>query len=112
VDSKALAAPVDSEKVNENGVGADWEIVTETPSIGDALMQKNSQPLLTKKKSTKTESVQTWKSSPKHLPKVTRGFGSSQPLLTQKKSTKQLLKITRGFDSAHSPCDSQIVNEN
>jgi hypothetical protein len=36
VDSKELLAPVDSEKINENEVEADWEIVTETPSKGDA----------------------------------------------------------------------------
>jgi hypothetical protein len=35
VDSKVLAAPVDSDKVNENGVSADWEIINETPSTGD-----------------------------------------------------------------------------
>jgi len=36
VDSEELTAPVDSEKVNKNAVDADWEIVTETPSKGDA----------------------------------------------------------------------------
>jgi hypothetical protein len=36
VDSEELAVPVDSEKVNENRVYADWEIITETPSKGDA----------------------------------------------------------------------------
>jgi hypothetical protein len=56
-----LAAAVDSEKVNE------------TTSKGDAWIQKSSQPLLTQKRSTKTESVPTRKSSLKHLPKVTRG---------------------------------------
>jgi len=30
-----LAAPVDLEKVNENWVGAEWEIVNETTSKGD-----------------------------------------------------------------------------
>ena len=36
LDSEVLAAPVHSEKVNENGVGGDWEIVKETSSKGDA----------------------------------------------------------------------------
>jgi hypothetical protein len=69
VDSEALAAYVDSEKVKE------------TTSKGDAWIRKSSQPLLTKKKSKKTESVATGKSSPKHLPKVTRGFGSAAALV-------------------------------
>jgi hypothetical protein len=66
VDSEALAALVASEKVNENGVGADWEIITEKPFKGDLWIRKRSQPLLTKKKSTK------------QLPKVTR-VDSSTP---------------------------------
>jgi len=57
VDSKALAASVDSDKVNENGVGAELEIINETPSIGDALIRKRSQPLLTRIRSTKMELV-------------------------------------------------------
>jgi len=36
VDSEELAAPVDSEIVNENRVVADSEIITETASKGDA----------------------------------------------------------------------------
>jgi hypothetical protein len=74
VDSEELPAPVDYEKVNENGVGADWEIVTETNSKGDAWIRKRSLPLLTQKKSMKMESVLTGKSSQKSLPKVTLGF--------------------------------------
>jgi len=74
VDSEELTAPLDSEKVNENGVGAGREIVTETPSKGDAWIRKSSQPLLTQKKSTKTRSQPTEKSSPKHLAKVTCQF--------------------------------------
>jgi hypothetical protein len=62
VDSKELAAHVDSEKVNENGVGADWKIITETHSKDDLWIQKRSQPLLTEKKSMK------------QLLKVTCGF--------------------------------------
>jgi hypothetical protein len=38
MDSEELAAPVDSEKVNENGVGANWKIITETPSKGNTWM--------------------------------------------------------------------------
>jgi len=47
VDSEVLAAPVDSENVIENGVGADWEIVNETTSKGDAWTHQHAQPLLT-----------------------------------------------------------------
>ena len=66
MDSEELAVPVDSEKVNENRVDADWEILIETPSKGDAWIWKRSQPLLTLKKSTK------------QLSKVTRGFGRAR----------------------------------
>jgi hypothetical protein len=38
MDSEELAAPVDSEKVNENGVGANWKIIIETPSKGNTWM--------------------------------------------------------------------------
>jgi hypothetical protein len=49
MDSEEPAAPLDSEKVNENRVGAGWE------------------------------------TSPKNLPKVTRGFGSARrPYLLRK----------------------------
>jgi hypothetical protein len=78
VDSEELTAPDSLEKVNEKGVGADWEITTETPSKGDARIRKRWQPLLTQKKSMKTESVPPGKSSLKNLPKVTRGFGSAR----------------------------------
>jgi hypothetical protein len=53
VDSGELAAPVDSEKFNENVVSADWEIVIETLSKGDVWIQKRSQPLLTQRKTRK-----------------------------------------------------------
>ena len=53
MDSGELAAPVDSEKFNENVVSADWEIVTETLSKGDVWIQKRSQPLLTQRKTRK-----------------------------------------------------------
>jgi hypothetical protein len=46
VYSEALAAPVDSEKFNKNGVGADSEIINETPSTGDAWICESTQPLL------------------------------------------------------------------
>uniref|UniRef100_A0A2K1Y9T4 Uncharacterized protein n=1 Tax=Populus trichocarpa TaxID=3694 RepID=A0A2K1Y9T4_POPTR len=64
--SKALAAPLYSEKVNENRVAAGWEIVTETPSKGDAWIWKRSQPLLIQK------------NSMKQLPKVTLAFGRAR----------------------------------
>jgi hypothetical protein len=47
VDSKVLAAPVDSENVNENWVGGDWEIVKETSSKGDKWILQRAQPQLT-----------------------------------------------------------------
>ena len=40
MDSEEIAAPFDLEIVNENEVGADLEIVTETPSKGDAWICK------------------------------------------------------------------------
>jgi len=46
VDSEVLAAPVHSEKVNENWVGAEWEIVNETTSKGDAWIRQRAQPLV------------------------------------------------------------------
>jgi hypothetical protein len=47
VDSEVLAPPVESKKVNKNGVGGDWEIVNETTSNGDAWIRQRFQPLLT-----------------------------------------------------------------
>ena len=47
MDSEVLAAPVDSENVNENLVGPDWEIVNETNSKGDMWILQGTQPLLT-----------------------------------------------------------------
>jgi hypothetical protein len=71
---------------------------------------------MTQKLSTKTESLQPHKSSPKQLPKVTRGFGSARrpwwlrpwstktdSVSTQKSSTKHLPWVTPGFVRAHSP---------
>jgi hypothetical protein len=49
VDSEALAAPDDLEKINENGVGADLQIVNEKPSIGDAWIRESTQSLLIQK---------------------------------------------------------------
>jgi hypothetical protein len=49
VDSSALAASVDTEKVNENRVGVDGEIVNETNCKGDAWIHQRSQPLWTEK---------------------------------------------------------------
>jgi hypothetical protein len=83
VDSKALAAPIDLEKVNkttskddawihqrpqplfdsekviQNRFGAHLKIITKTLYKGDAKIWKRSQPPLTLKKSTKTEWVLT-----------------------------------------------------
>ena len=78
MDSEALAAVFDEEKVNANGVVADWENSNETTLTGDAWIQKHSQPMLNKKRSTKIESLQTGKTSTKPLRKVTRGFGSAR----------------------------------
>jgi hypothetical protein len=47
VDLEVLAARVDSEKVNENWVGGDWEIVNEISSKGDNWIIQRAQPLLT-----------------------------------------------------------------
>jgi hypothetical protein len=45
VDSEVLAAPVDTEKVNENSVGGDC--LNETSSKGDKWILQRAQPLLT-----------------------------------------------------------------
>jgi hypothetical protein len=89
VHSEALAAPVDSEKVNENWVGTDWEIINETYSKGDVWICDCTQPLLIQKLSRKTK-----------------------PLPTQKSSTKPLPQVTRVFVSTPTLVDSEIVNEN
>jgi hypothetical protein len=44
VDSSALAAPVYSQNVKENWVDADWEIINETTSKGDAWIPQHTQP--------------------------------------------------------------------
>jgi hypothetical protein len=72
VHSEVLATPVDSGKVNENLVGAAWEIVNESSSKGDAWICQRLQPLSTQKKSRKTEFLPTQKSSTKLLAQVTR----------------------------------------
>ena len=77
MDSSAPTAFVESEIVNDNWVAAESEIITETPTKGEAWIQKCSQPLLSQKMSRKTESVSTGKSSMKQLPKVTHGFVSA-----------------------------------
>jgi hypothetical protein len=72
-----LAAPVNLENVNKNGVGAEWEIVNETTSKGDAWIRQCAQPLLTKKKSLKTEPLPSLKLLTKLIMKVTRGVVSA-----------------------------------
>jgi len=62
---EALAALVDSEKINENRVDAHWKIIIKTPSKGNVTNRKRLQPLLTQKKSMK------------QIPKVMRGFVSA-----------------------------------
>jgi len=125
---------VDSEKVNENRVDVDWKIITEKPSKGEAWIWKRSQPLLTRKKSTKIELMPIGKSSSKHLPKATWQIGSAcspcwlrksqwnkfqrwcvdllapTAMFTQKKSV--VLQVTPGFVRAHNPFDSKKVNDN
>jgi hypothetical protein len=74
LDSWEHMTPFDTEIVNKNWAAADFEIINETASTGDAWIHQRLQHLFTQKNSTKTESVPTRKSSTKHLPKVTRGF--------------------------------------
>jgi hypothetical protein len=73
----SVPTPVDLETLNENGATYVSATVNETDSKGDAWIQKCSQPLLTEKKSTKTEAMATGKSSTKQVPKVTSGFFSA-----------------------------------
>jgi hypothetical protein len=113
VDSGELPALVDLQNVNENGVGDDWEIITETPFKGDAWIQKRSQPLLTQKKSTK------------QLIQVTCGFVSA-PIPCWLRNSQWKLSHSR-LRNHHrnqfqrwrvnslapaAPVDSEIVNEN
>jgi hypothetical protein len=44
VDSEELATPLNSENVNENGIGADWEIINEPTSKGDAWIRQRASP--------------------------------------------------------------------
>jgi len=44
VDSEVLAAPVDSEKFNENSDGGDWEIINEIRYKGDKWILQRAQP--------------------------------------------------------------------
>jgi len=62
VDSEVVAAPVDSEKVNKNCVGGEWEIINETSSKGDKWILQRAQPLLTYKLLMKTEPLASLKS--------------------------------------------------
>ena len=57
MDSSARQAPVDLETLNENGATDVSATGNETDTKGDAWIQKFSQPLLTEKKSTKTEAM-------------------------------------------------------
>jgi hypothetical protein len=57
-----VAAPIESEKVNENLVGGDWEIVNETSSQGNKWIPQRAQPLLTYKLLMKTEPLASSKS--------------------------------------------------
>jgi hypothetical protein len=77
MDSLARPTAFNFETVNENYATAVSEIMNETDSKGDAWIRKCSQPLLTQKKSTKTESVATGKSSTKQVPKVASRFFSA-----------------------------------
>ena len=77
MDLEVLATPVNSEKVNQNGVGAEWEIVNERTSKGDAWIRQRAQPLLTSNWLMKTEPLLSPKSSTKPIPKVTRGCVST-----------------------------------
>jgi len=47
VDSEVLAAPIDSEKVNEKWVGGALEIINDTSSKGDKWILQRGHPLLT-----------------------------------------------------------------
>jgi hypothetical protein len=89
VDSEVLAAPLDSEKVNENWVGGDWEIVNETTSKGDAWIRQRAQPLLTDKKSMKL---------------------SHYRLRNRQRNRFQRWPVDLSAPTA--PVDSEIVNEN
>ena len=101
VDSEALAAYVDSEKVKE------------TTTKGDTWILQRAQALLNQKLSTKTKSVPTGKSSTKPLSKVTRGFGRARSPCWLRKSQRNNFKRWRVDSSARpAPIDWETVNEN
>jgi hypothetical protein len=112
VDSLTPTAPVDLEIVNENWVVVASEILTETTSIGNAWI-RSLHPLLTHKRLMKTESVPTQKSSPKHLSKVTRGFESARSPCWLRKSQRNNFQRWRVESSAcPTLVDLETVNEN
>jgi len=59
MDSSAHTTPIDLEIINENYVVAVSKCVNKTASTVDAWIRQHTQPLLTQKSSTKTESMLT-----------------------------------------------------
>jgi len=113
VDSKELSAPIVSEKDNENGAGANWEIITEKPSKGEGVDLEAFAAPVDLEKINKNGVGAQWKIITKTQSKGDAMIRQRpQPLLTQKKSAKELPKVTRGFVSTPAPVDSEIVNEN
>jgi hypothetical protein len=66
--------PVKSVIVTENWVAEDSEIITETPFTADPWIALRTQSRLTRKSTSKTESLMRLKSSPKMLPQLMLGF--------------------------------------
>jgi len=77
MDSSAHTTPIEFEIVKENQVVADSEFITETVFRADLWTCQHTQLLLTLKLSTKTESLQTQKSSPKLLLELLHGLVSA-----------------------------------
>jgi hypothetical protein len=79
--------------------------MNKTDSTGDPWIQKRSQPLLTKKKSTKiTFKGDTWIRQRAQPLLTQKKSMKTEPLLSPKARTKLILKVMRGFVIAHSPC--------
>jgi hypothetical protein len=96
VDSEVLAAPVDLEKLNDNWVGGHWKIINETSSKGYKWILHRAQPLLTEKQLMKSKPLPSLKSWTKPIPKVTRGFESACSPCWLRKSQQKLSRWRLG----------------
>jgi len=74
VDSTGHKVSVDSEITSENWVVADSETINDTASLANTWIPQRTQSYLTRKSSSKTESLPPRELTPKLLPQLTLGF--------------------------------------